>query len=197
MAGLEIAFLIAQPISGRLLFGMRLAGLDPQAGGLLLIPVALAISGSALGAGQWLILRRYLSNVGWWPIACTAGALVAAPFSVGIAWHYHHLLTPNEALVYAVLTGCVTGFCLAFAQLRILRVSVRASTLWLVAGIVGYGLGAVLAMTTSIFQFLPYELTNVVLGGVAGSTTGAALVRVIASKTPSRISGLPANPPLA
>ena len=182
LLGLEVAFWVAQPIAGRLLFGLRSTGLDPQGGGLFLIPFQLLVSGAALGLAQWLVLRQHLSDVGRWPIASAIGSLAAAPFWVVFALPFGHLLTPPEALAYAVLTGGVTGTLIALAQLTVLRAKVARSGLWLAAGGAGYSLGSI-----SVSLSFPYELNNAVIGGVVGVITGAALVRLLAKQPPGAI----------
>jgi hypothetical protein len=185
--GLEGAFWVAQPIAGRLLFGLRSTGLDPQAGGLFLISVQLLVSGAALGLAQWIVLRQYLSDVGWWPAASAIGSLAAAPFWVVLALPFGHLLTPPEALVYAAVTGGVTGTLIALAQLTVLRERAARSGLWLAAGCAGYGLGSISTMAISVFLSFPFELNNAVIGGVVGVITGAALVRLLAKQLPGAI----------
>jgi hypothetical protein len=107
---------------------------------------------------------------------------------VVFAFPFGHLLTSTEALVYAVLTGGVTGTFIALAQLTILREKVARSGLWLAAGSAGYGLGSISSMVLSVLLSLPYELNNAVIGGVAGVLTGAALVRLVAKRPPGAIS---------
>jgi non-ribosomal peptide synthetase component F len=187
LSGLEVAFWVAQPIAGRLLFGFHSTGLDPQGGGLFLISFQLLVSGAALGLAQWLVLRRHLSNVGWWPVASAIGSLAAAPFWVVFALPFGHLLTPPEALVYAVFTGGVTGTLIALAQLTVLREKVARSGLWVAAGCAGYGLGSISIMAISIFLSFPFELNNAVIGGVVCVITGAALVRLLAKQRPGAI----------
>ena len=187
LLGLEVAFWVAQPIAGRLLFGLRSTGLDPQAGGLFLISFQLLVSGAALGLAQWLVLRQHLSDVGWWPVASAIGSLASAPFWVVFALPFGHMLTPPEALVYAVLTGGVTGTLIALTQLTVLREKVARSGLWLAAGCAGYGLGSISVMAMSVFLAFPYELNDAVTGGVVGVITGAALVRLLAKQPPGAI----------
>jgi hypothetical protein len=187
LLGLEVAFRVAQPIAGRLLFGLRSTGLDPQGGGLFLIPFQLLVSGAALGLAQWLVLRQHLSDVGRWPIASAIGSLAAAPFWVVFALPFGQLLTPPEALAYAVLTGGVTGTLIALAQLTVLRAKVARSGLWLAAGGAGYSLGSISVMAISVSLSFPYELNNAVIGGVVGVITGAALVRLLAKQPPGAI----------
>jgi hypothetical protein len=187
LLGLEVAFWVAQPIAGRLLFGLRSTGLDPQAGGLFLISFQLLVSGAALGLAQWLVLRQHLSDVGWWPVASAIGSLASAPFWVVFALPFGHMLTPAEALVYAGLTGGVTGTLIALTQLTVLREKVARPGLWLAAGCAGYGLGSISIMAMSIFLSFPYELNNAVTGSFVGVITGAALVRLLANQPPGAI----------
>jgi hypothetical protein len=187
-AGLEIAFWCAFPVEGRLRFSLTQAGFEPQLVGLLLIPARLAISGGALGIAQWLVLRRHISDVGAWPIATTIGSLAAAPFAILLALAFHHLLMPPEALVYAILSGSVTGICIALGQLVVWRKGFPAPQIWLGAGLVGFGLAAVSTMALSVYLFLPFELNVAVEGGIAGAITGTALVRLVPQLAPPGIS---------
>lgn len=180
LGGFGIAFWIAQSVSGRVLFGLKQTGLDPQLGGLYVIPVQLAVFGAMLGLAQWLVLRHYLPGVRWWAVATAIGALVAAPLWIAISLQFRHLLSATEAETYAVLTGCTVGFLIALGQVTVLRSKVGGLVVWLTAGLLGYGLGAVLAMTlSSIFLVLPYDLYNAAMGLIGGAVTGAALVYLI------------------
>lgn len=183
LGGLGVSFWIAQSVSGRVLFGLRQTGLDPQLGGLYIMPVQLAIFGATLGLAQWLVLRQYLPGVGWWPVATAIGALVATPLWIAISLPFRHLLSAVEAETYAVLTGCTAGFLIALGQVTVLRSKVGGSVVWLTAGFAGYGLGALFAMTlSSIFLVLPFELYNAAMGVIAGAVTGAALVYLISKR---------------
>jgi hypothetical protein len=189
--GLEAAFWIAESTRGRLYFGLGLAGFDPEVRGIVLIPVQVGILGAALGLGQWLVLRRFLTDVGRWPVMTALGSLVAAPVLMTIAALSHRLLAPPEALVYAAFTGCVFGICIALGQLAVLRKTVSGVRLWLVAGVAGYGLGTVFAMALSVFAGFPYVLDNAAIGAIDGAITGLALVQLIARHRPLGMSSAP------
>lgn len=191
LAALELAFLATEPVAGRLLFGLSQIGLEPWVAGLSLIPVRLAIAGAALGLAQWLILRRRIEHVGRWPHATAVGSVLGAPFLIVIALAFQlpkpHKLTQTESLAFAALNGSATGICIALSQLSVLSRRMARTQIWLAAGLVGYGLGAVSTMALSVYVFLPFELNAAVTGGVLGAVTGLALLHLFgrAPRTPA------------
>ena len=195
LLGLAVASWVSFHVSGRVLFGLRKTGLDPQFSGLFLIPVQHAIFGAGLGLAQWVVLQRYLSRVGWWPAATALGTLAAAPFVIIVALVVRHLLTPPEAIVYAVLTGCVTGTLIAVAQMTVLNSKGASFPLWPAAGLAGYGLGTVTTMAMSVFLYVPYDsLFGPATGAIAGAITGVALLRIVGKELPPAISASTARP---
>ncbi len=183
LAALELAFLATEPVAGRLLFGLRQIGLEPRVSLLALIPVRMAVAGAALGLAQWLILRRRIPHVGRWPVATTVGSVFGAPFLIVIALAFQlpepHKLTQIESLAFAALNGSVTGICIALSQVSMLRRREAGTQVWLAAGLVGYGLGAVSTMALSIYVFLPFEVNAGVTGGILGAVTGLAVLRFL------------------
>ncbi len=179
LAALELAFLVTEPVAGRLLFGLSQLGLEPRVAGLSLIPVRQAIAGAALGLAQWLILRRRIEHVGRWPVATTIGAVLSAPLLIVIALAFQlpepHKLAQTESLAFAALNGSATGICVALGQLAVLGRRLSGAHVWLAAGLVGYALGAVSTMALSVYAFLPFELNAAATGGILGAVTGLAL----------------------
>lgn len=191
LAALELAFLATEPVAGRLLFGPSQLGLEPRVAGLSLIPVRLATAGAGLGLAQWLVLRRRIEHVGRWPVATTVGAVLSAPLLIVIALAFQlpepHKLGQTESLAFAALNGSATGICIALGQLPVLGRRLAGTQVWLAAGVVGYGLGAVSTMALSVYAFLPFELNAAVTGGILGAVTGLALLHLFgrAPRTPA------------
>lgn len=181
LAALEVAFLAMELVASSLRFGLSQIGLEPRVAALSLIPVRLAIVGVALGLAQRLIVQRGIPDVGGWPVATTVGSVLSTPLLIVIALAFQlpepHKLTQTESLTFAALNGIATGTCIALSQMSVLSRKVKRTPVWLIAGLVGYGLGAVTTMALSIYVFLPVELNAPVTGGILGAVTGLALLR--------------------
>ena len=102
--------------------------------------VAGAIAGSAIGAAQWLVLRRIGIDARW--IAQT-GAGLAVGLGVGVA-----ILDYGTSIGDLAVLGAVSGLFVGGAQWLVLREHVGASVLWILGVAALWALGW--AITTSI-----------------------------------------------
>ena len=102
------------------------------------------LTGPILGICQWLVLRRYLGKVRWWPIATTFGWLLAMQIRIGAG----DLLDPIINFLYAVgglwevfwlnvVKTPVTLAVLAVVQWLVLRPRGPHVGLWVFASVVG------------------------------------------------------------
>lgn len=139
---------------------------------------------SRLGAGS--VADTAAAHPASWKMASRYNA----PFLVVIALTFQlpgpHKLAQIESLAFAALNGSATGICIALSQVLVLWGRVAGTQVWLAAGLVGYGLGAVSTMALSIYVFLPLELDAAVTGGILGAVTGLAVLRFLGrASTPS------------
>ena len=67
--------------------------------------VGIGAVGASVGAMQWLVLRRQVSQSGWWIVAGTASWLVAYPTSFAIA----NGLSPAMGGIASLATGFAVG----------------------------------------------------------------------------------------
>jgi len=114
--------------------------------------------GVILGLGQWLVLRQWVREPGWWIWASTVGW--------GVAWILiitGVLLPPDAGIIAAFVAGGVLGLMLGVAQWFVLRRLVKSAGWWVFGSIIGWALGA-----SGIFGIT-------VVGAVAGAVTGFAL----------------------
>lgn len=130
--------------------------------------------GAALGLLQWLILRRQLSSVGWWPLAAVLG-------SMGIwLWSLIPYIGPpapsyfGEAIL-ALIYGSMYGLTYSAAQWFVLRKAGLRSRGWPFANAIAWAVSSVLGV---------FGLGGP--GGILGLTilgaiTGLEILRVIAT----------------
>jgi hypothetical protein len=143
-----------------------------------------AALGLLLGLGQWLILRRHLAQMHWWPLAGLAG------LTGGIALGYGAGLALQALDGIATLASVATGaLFLGLLQWLLLRRRLQNAIWWLPATLLAWGLalpagwllvilGFILEPTLSLPGGL---LTGGILGGlltglIGGTISGAALI---------------------
>jgi len=121
-------------------------------GGLLLPELALFSVGLVIGVLQWVVLRQYLRQGGWWILASGVGwaggwgiVMAAAPLNIGIV---------AEALL---------GAAMGTLQWLVLRRQLRQAGWWIVVS----SLGWTVALTGLTGELL--------VGAVVGAVTGIAL----------------------
>jgi uncharacterized Tic20 family protein len=129
------------------------------------LPIALGVGGVAAGAllgatvglMQWLALRRQVSWVGRWVLACTAGGVVALVVGglVSLALGEVLALLMIGPVYFAFAVGiAVYGAAAGTMQWLILRRHVSRTGWWvlasIVAGLTGRGLGRAVAVGVSL-----------------------------------------------
>jgi hypothetical protein len=158
------------------------------------------VLGVLLGISQWLVLRRRLSNVGWWVVATAVGWLVGF-----MAWQLsiRYTITFDQEydldLVLACgLTGTLTGAVLGILQALTLRFQVFHAGLWVLASIVGWSIAVSVGQAmfsdltgTSPPELMPLRGCGLALAGtIYAVLTGLPLARLLRHP-------LPAAPPAA
>ena len=155
------------------------------------VPVALLVAAVA-GTLQWVILRRAAGVSIWW---------VPATFVVGVAgsglgavveyiinmsrysrcslW-FGPCLPPNYTLEIVVLSfGLLTiGAILGFAQSLILEKRTYEAVPWMLAYVLSFIVGGLLAYASQLAHWYPPSLTFVPLGVAYAAATGIVLARM-------------------
>jgi hypothetical protein len=92
------------------------------------------LAGAALGAAQWLLIRRYLPSGHKWVIATTIGWLIGAVLAgallIPIAVAHGPFGWPGDTIVHGGVFGLVVGACVGVAQWRLLRREARHAGGW-------------------------------------------------------------------
>jgi hypothetical protein len=126
-----------------------------------------------VGVLQWLVLRRRVSRAGWWVLASAAGGYGIMQtgftgYSETVRMSYGSLLGWTGVVA---LAGAVTGTF----QWLVLRGQVSRAGWWVLASIVGWGLGMTAAIAFSRGIGASDFVALGVIGAVLGAVTGGAL----------------------
>jgi hypothetical protein len=130
------------------------------------------VIGSAIGVAQWLVLRRQISPVGFWPVASIVG------FGAGKALS-DSLLPGTATLAGYALSGAVIGAVVGLMQGLVLGRSLRSALWWIPASAVAWGIGWIpigLAENGAGLSTIGTYLVSAVGAALAGIITGIALI---------------------
>jgi len=198
---LEIRWILLSTtgLTAGLALGLRLAmPIQALVGMMLVTPVALAVTGSVLGASQAFATRRQAREAVPWIIATALG--VAAGMTLGIVGveAAGRALTGGPVRLVALeplgrflgltLVGCMTGLAVGLAQ----RVSLRQRSTadgvrWLAATVIGFGLGLpVGGLAADVFvgglgSTAGFGLFVLAAGLIVASATARGAARIFAS----------------
>ncbi len=150
-----------------------------------------AALGLLLGFGQWLVLRRHLAHLHWWPLVSLAG------LTGGIALGYGAGMALQALDGIATLASVATGaLFLGLLQWLLLRRRLQNAIWWLPATLLAWGFGLPAGWLLVILGFILEPtlslpgglLTGGILGGlltglVGGAISGAALIWLLRYKT--------------
>ena len=143
------------------------------------------VIGSAVGIAQWLVLRRYVSPVGWWV------ALSIVGYGVGKAMAEATLPGTTTLPGYA-LTGAIVGVVVGLAQWVVLRRSLSSAGWWVpatsLAWVVGWCAIGV-AEHASDWPTLAVYVVGGIGAAVAGLITAMTLIwllRITLTAPPSK-----------
>lgn len=129
--------------------------------GILLAPML----GLGIGSIQWLVIRKDISQAGWWPAANVVGYSAAAV-----------LASLTDSLRLDAIAGdagsitlmLIMGFAVGLPQYLVLKIHFARAGLWVLAngvGMLSYGLGGIIPA---------HNLTDLVaLGSIMGALYGA------------------------
>lgn len=139
------------------------------------------LAGLFIGLAQWLVLRQYLTRSGDWVFNLTASWVVG--YAVGL--FIVDLLAGS--FVGLIISFIIFGVIVALFQWPVLKREIPQILPWILANVVGWALGALLAqlVVAGLFSENPGSLlattlvNSAVTGLIAGAVTGLALVRIV------------------
>jgi hypothetical protein len=137
-----------------------------------------AMFGAAGGIMQWMVLRRYIIQIGGWVLATTVGYSLAA-LTTALSFS---LPSSDVAVVGLVVFGTVAGIVCGIWQWFVLRQRVAHAGWWVLASIlgliVGMGIGGPVAMSLGQAGRViePTIVFGVLFGLGVGAIPGAVLV---------------------
>ena len=112
--------------------------------------------GAAIGAAQWLVLRREVSNSGWWVLASTVAWLVGWELvAAGL------VVPPGAGLISSLLAGAVLGTLMGAGQWMLIRRWTHSASLWIPANLSAWSVSFTGILGGAI-------MTGVVVGAVTG-----------------------------
>jgi len=120
-------------------------------GGVLLPELALVGTGLVIGLLQWVVLRQYLRQAGWWILASAVGW-------AGGWW----IVSSVAPLEIGILTEPLLGAAMGTLQWLVLRRQLRQSGWWIVVSALGW--------TVALTGLTGQLLVGVVVGAVTGIT---------------------------
>lgn len=120
--------------------------------------------GLANGLLQYLLLRRYLPRMSWWIVATALGWPLALFITDRL--YYATLSTTFDvnSVWFVVVKIILTGGTIGLAQWFVLRERVHHAAWWILANVLGWGIGAILSRWLDLWVF-----------GVPAIATGVAL----------------------
>lgn len=158
-------------------------------GGMVFVAVFGAVIGIGVGAMQFPALPRGATSLRSWMLAtvlgASAGFVVAAPVGEALG----NLISPTGNIVIGggtiqITSGAIVGLGIGFAQSLVLRTLVQSARWWVIASMLGTGLGY--GAATAILELLevPILKTNLIpaFGAIVGIFVGLAQRLVLSSR---------------
>ncbi len=132
--------------------------------------VIFGLLGAAMGTLQWLVLRRHLSQAGWWAAASAAGGTLVGIWGAS----YGGKVKVNLVIIYGLV-----GIILGALQWLVLRRRISRSGWWMVGSMLGWALtvpvvrsldrlGPMRGLSETIGLILGFGLAGTVVGIVTG-----------------------------
>ncbi len=152
-----------------------------------LLHIVGGLEGIVLGFTQWLVLRRYVKNIGGWVVATAIGAIVA--WLIGLKVIVLLILifnnqditqtTPFSLLTAIFCLGVWVGTILGFCQWFVLRIHMQRGLLWVLSNGLAWGLGLLIASIGATLTKPGEFTTQTALIGVTTGATAGAMVGAI------------------
>jgi hypothetical protein len=133
--------------------------------------------GATVGLAQWLVLRKYFQSSGWWILATALGGAVGLACVNAI---HRALVGISLYIVDGSLGFAALGIVLGIAQWWFLRRQFSRAGWWVLASAAGWLVGGTTAWALAFksFEFMKIITDFVVLGIVAGASSGVVLVLI-------------------
>ncbi len=147
---------------------------------VLAIWIFVPLLGLSTGFFQWLLLRRYLSRIGWWNLATFLGWPLA--FTVLLV-PYTFLLGPGSPdSIWALSLGfIIIGGSMGFTQWLALRKHIENARAWILVNIISWSLlglavgkGIAAMYEIAAFSLVPAVVTGTALWLLLNQTRGGA-----------------------
>lgn len=149
--------------------------------------------GAVVGIIQWLILRRRVSQVGWWAPAIVAGLVFASVLLYALPVARNYFLEVENIFAFRlgfIMLWSLGGTLASVFQWFFLRRQISLSGWWVLASAVGWSLGAVVWELSNWFLFERFgfgpgglleflQILNafgLFFGIIMGAVTGGAIV---------------------
>ncbi len=130
--------------------------------------IFIPLLGLSTGFFQWLLLRRYLSRIGWWILATFLGwPLVVTTLFV---LHTYVYKTASPDSIWALGLACIIiGGSMGFTQWLALRKHIENARVWILVNIISWSLLglAVGKSITAMYEIGAFSLVPAVVTGTA------------------------------
>jgi len=157
-------------------------------GGTVSVALFGAVIGACLAIPQFIALPRGAVRLPVWILACALGAAAGFTLASFVGESLANVISPTVIVVIGggaiqVGSGAMLGLGIGFAQWRVLRPLLPAARWWIVASVVGAGLGY--GAATGVLELLDVPVLKsslvpsfgAILGLVVGIAQGLVLRR--------------------
>ncbi len=150
-------------------------------GGTVSVAVFGAVIGTCLAVPQFIALPRGAVRLPTWILACALGAAAGFVLASFVGEILANLISPTVIVVIGggaiqIGSGAMLGLAIGFAQWRVLRSLLPAARRWIVASMVGAGLGY--GAATGVLELLDVPVLKSSLvpsfGAILGILVGVA-----------------------
>lgn len=136
------------------------------------------IGGLIIGVAQWFVLRKRVSQAGWWIVASFLSWGLIAGIGFG-AWGWavpRNSLEIPQRLIFGILSGVQVGALIGVGQWLVLRKQIPKARLYIFVSSLSWAVGLVISWISGAFL---RSRTGLFLGEVMGLTLGWVVVAAI------------------
>jgi hypothetical protein len=134
----------------------------------------IALMGASLGFAQWLVLRRHLTNSGWWVLASAAGYGLGSEVT---------LIANDLVFLEAWPTDLLLGLIVGLLQWWVLQRYVRLAGFWVVGSVV---VAYVVPWQFVLFAQFIESFTDIAGGLIVGALVGVCTAPMLLVLLPLR-----------
>jgi hypothetical protein len=183
-----VAYAVGTTLSVTLV-GATVRPIGSVLGGMVFVAIFGAVIGIGVGAVQFPALPRGTVSLRAWMLATVLGASAGFVLAAPVGEVLGNLISPTGNIVIGggtiqISSGAIVGLAIGLAQLRVLRKLVPSTRRWIVASMVGTGLGY--GAAAAILELLEVPLLKVNLipafGAIIGMFAGLAQAAVLWSR---------------